>query len=75
MKITEDVVELVARKLLGSSGPGSKDLESLHGWLLKLREDRKILFTGVETFVDWLANGSPPWAAYCRFISDRLIAL
>ena len=29
----------------------------------------------METFVDWLANGSPPWAAYCAFMSGRLIAL
>ena len=29
----------------------------------------------METFVDWLANGRPPWAAYRAFISGRLIAL
>ena len=25
--------------------------------------------------MDWLANGSLPWAAYCAFMSGRLIAL
>ena len=39
--ITEDVVELVARKLLGSLGPGGTDSEGLHGWVLKFREDIK----------------------------------
>ena len=34
-----------------------------------------MLSTSVETFVDWLSNGSPPWAAYCAFMSGRLIAL
>ena len=41
----------------------------------KFGEDRKIVRTSVETFVDWLANGSPPWAAYCAFTSGCLIAL
>ena len=39
--ITEDVVVLVAHRSLGSSGPGGTDLEALHGWILKLGEDRK----------------------------------
>ena len=33
------------------------------------------LRTSIETFVGWLANGSPPWAAYFSFISGRLITL
>ena len=60
MDITEDVVNLVAQKLLGSSGPGGTDLEALQGWLLKFREDRKRLRNSVKTFVDWLANGTHP---------------
>ena len=39
--ITEDVVELVAHKLSGSSGPGSTDSKAIQGWILKPREDRK----------------------------------
>ena len=62
-------------KSLGSSGPGGMKLEALHGWLLKFREDIKILCTSVETFSDWLANGIPPWAAYHEFMSGCLIAL
>ena len=33
--ITEDVVKLVACKLLGGSSPGGTDLDALQGWLLK----------------------------------------
>ena len=59
----------------GASGPGGTDSEALHGWLLKVREDRKRIRTSVENFVDWLANGIPPWAAYCVFKFGHLIAL
>ena len=69
------MVELVAQKLLGSLGPGGTDLEDLQVWLLKVGEDSERLHTSVETFVNWLANGSPPWAAYHAFMSGRLIVL
>ena len=73
--IMEEAVESVARKLLGSSGPGSTDSDALQGWLLKFGEDTSRIRTSVETFVVWLANGSPPWAAYHAFMSGRLIVL
>ena len=73
--ITEDAVKSVTQKLLGGSGPGGTDSEALQGWILKLCEARKILCNSVETFIDWLANGSPPWAAYRAFISGHLITL
>ena len=73
--ITEDVVKLVARKLVVSLGSGGTDSEALQGWLLKFVEDRKRLHTSAEHFVDWLANRSPAWAAYHEFMSGRLIAL
>ena len=71
----EKVVESIARKTLGSSGPGGTDSEALQGWLLKFGEDSIILRTSVETFVDWLANGGLLWAAYHAFMSVRLIEL
>ena len=39
--ITEDVFELVARKISGSAGPGCTDSEALQGWLLKFRDHSK----------------------------------
>ena len=73
--ITEEAIESVAQKLLGSSGSGGTDSEALQGWLLNFGEDITILHTSVETFVDWLANGILPWSAYRAFMSGRLIAL
>ena len=29
----------------------------------------------METFLDWLDNGSPPWEDYRVFMSGRLVAL
>ena len=49
---TKEAVELVARKLLGSSGPGGTESEALHGWILKFGEDSTRLRTSVEDFVE-----------------------
>ena len=73
--ITEEAVESVVRKLLGSSISGGTDSEALQVWLLKFREDSTRLRTSVETFVDCIANGSPPWVAYRAFMSCRMITL
>ena len=58
-----------------SSGPGGTDSESLQGCLLEFGEDSTRIRTSVENFVDWLANRSPPWAAYHEFMLGHLIAL
>ena len=73
MKITEDVVKLVARKLSGSLVPGVMDSEDLQGWLLKIGDERKCFCSSV--FFDWLENQSLPWAAYREIMSGRLISL
>ena len=73
--ITKKAVESVARKNSGSSGPGGTESEALQGWLLKFGEDITRLHNIMETFVDWLANGNPPWVVYSAFMSGRLIAL
>ena len=74
VNITEETVKLVAGKLLGSSIPGGTDSEALQGWLLKFGESTR-LRTSVDTFMDWLVNESPPWAAYPVFMSGRLIKI
>ena len=50
MDITEDVVELVAQKLLGGAGPSGTDLEALQGWLLKFWDHSKKLRISVNFF-------------------------
>ena len=39
--ITEDVVDSIAQKILGSAGPGGTDSEALQGWLLKFGDHIK----------------------------------
>ena len=51
------------------------ELEALQVWLLKFGEDSNRLHPSVETFVDWLAYGILPLAAYRAFMSCSLIAL
>ena len=62
-------------KTFGDSGLVDTDSEALQGWLLKFEEDSKRLRTSVETFFDWISNKSLPLAAYCAFMSGRLVAL
>ena len=71
----EDAVKSVTRKLSGESGPGGKESEALHGYILKSVEDIKILRTSMETFIDWIFNESPLWTTCRAYISGRLIAL
>ena len=71
----EESVKLVMRKLSGSSGPVVTDSESLQGWLMKFGEDSTRMRTSVETFVDWLANGSLPWVTNFAFMSGQLIVI
>ena len=73
--ILEEAVESVAQTLSGGSDPGGTDLESIKGWLLTFGEDGTRLRTSMETFVDWLSNGIPPWVTYCAFMLGRLIDL
>ena len=42
---------------------------------MKFGEDSTRLSTGVEFFVYWLDNESPPRSAYRAFVSVRLITL
>ena len=60
---------------LGISVPGGTKSEYLQGWLFKFGEDRKRLYTSVETLIDWIANTITPWAAYSTFMSGSLIVL
>ena len=73
--MTEDVVELVALKLLESTRPSGTKSEVLQGWLLKLGDRCKKNCISVESFVDLRANQNSPWAAYNEFMSVILIEL
>ena len=75
MDITEDIVEQVARRLSGSAGPGGSDAQAIQQWLLRFGGASQELRRAVAKFVSWMANDSPPWAAYRAIKAGRLIGL
>ena len=73
--ITDNVVSVVAGRLLGGGGPGGTDSISLQHWLLRFGAASGELRLIVSEVGEWLSNGRPPWSAYCALMSSRLIAL
>ena len=57
--ITEEAVELVARKLSGSSGPGGTDSEAVQGWILKFGGYSNRLRTREENFCERFSQWEP----------------
>ncbi|KAI2490762.1 hypothetical protein MHU86_23809 [Fragilaria crotonensis] len=71
--VTQDDVEAISPRLAGAAGPGGTDAVDLANWLLRfgleaLREE-------MAAWTNWLANTSPPWAAYRAVMANRLVAL
>ena len=75
LDITGDTVLAIAPKLQGAAGPGGVDAIALQHWLMRFGKESGELRDAVASFTRWLANDSPPWAAYRAFMSSRLIAL
>jgi hypothetical protein len=73
--ITQDNVEAVSSRLSGAAGPGSTDTVELSNWLLRFGSEYKALREEMATWTNWLANTSPPWAAYRALMANRLVAL
>ena len=73
--ITDMKLETVARRRLGSAGPGEVDSISLQHCLMWFGVDSMGLRQIVGEFGDWMANGQPPWAAYRALVFGRLIGL
>ena len=69
--VTEDAVEQTARKMSGAAGLGGLDSYTLKHWLLGFGRASQELRIAVADFVDWMANGFPPWAAYRALRADR----
>jgi hypothetical protein len=63
LDVAEEVIKKVAWRLSGSAGPGL-DAQVIQQWLLRFGQASHNLRTAAYNFVDWLANGSPPWAAF-----------
>lgn len=75
LDITTDHVSTVASRLSGSAGLGGVDSITLQQWLLKFGKASAELRKAVAEMTDWLANHSPPWAAYRALMAGRLVAL
>ena len=60
----EDDVTWVASKLSGAAGALGAEAMELRNWLLCFGSASEELRVFVASLADWMANSSPPWAAY-----------
>ena len=58
----------------GGAGLGGVDGTFLRNLLINYSDHSRRLRQVVATFCSWMANSSPPWAAYRAFREGRLIA-
>ncbi|KAI2493136.1 hypothetical protein MHU86_21397 [Fragilaria crotonensis] len=73
--ITQDDVEAISSRLAGAAGPGGTDAVDLANWLLRFGRESEALREEMAAWTNWLANTSPPWAAYRAVMANRLVAL
>ena len=67
--------EKIARKLRGSTGCSGLTAEALKNMLLRHGRASSELRDELTEWALWLANSSPPWAAYRAMHQGRLVAL
>ena len=72
---TAETVEEIAYKLHGGAGPSSVDAKTMEKWLTRYGRQSQMLREELAAWTEWLANESPPWAAYRAVMSCRLVAL
>jgi hypothetical protein len=70
-----EIVEAVARKLMGAAGCSSVDAALLKSALLRYGKASTELREEMLEWTLWLGNTSPPWAAYRAMRQGWLIAL
>ena len=75
LDFTEDDVTWVASKLSGAVGVLGAEAMELHNWLLRFGCASEELRVVVARLADWMANSSPPWAAYRALMACCLVAL
>ena len=71
----EDDVTWVASKLSGAAGALGAEAIELRNWLVRFgfaSEELRVVFASLA---EWMANFSPPWAAYRALMAFRLVAL
>jgi hypothetical protein len=75
MYCTPKDFETLALRMSGSAGTSSFDAVMLRNCLLWYGRASSKLRQEMADWVEWLSNGSPPWAAYCALMCRRLVAL
>ena len=75
LDFTEDDVTWVASKLSGAAVALGAEAIELHNWLLRFGCASEELRVVVTSLADWMANSSPPWAAYRALMPCSLVAL
>ena len=65
----------MAPKLKGAAGPTSVDAVALSSWLLSFGLASIELREEMAHWTVWLANTSPPWAAYRATMASPLVAM
>ena len=72
---TEDDVTWIASKLSGEAGALGAEAMELRNWLFCFGCASEELRVVVTSLADWMANSSPPWAAYRALMACRLVVL
>ena len=75
LDFTEDDVTWIVSNLSGAAGALRAEAIELQNWLLRFRCASEELRVVVARLADWVANSSPPWAAYRALMVFRLVAL
>ena len=73
--VSSNVIEVISPKLSGSCGPSGVDGNDLGSWLLCYGGASAKLRNEMATFTNWIADGSPPWAAIRALMACCLVAL
>ena len=58
----------VASKISGAAGTLGEEAIDMINWILRFGCALEGLKVVVAVLADWMANSSPPWAAYCTLI-------
>ena len=75
LEFTEDDVMWVASKLSSAEDALGAEAMELRNWILRFGCASEELRVVVASLADWMANSSPPWAAYRALMACRLVAL
>ena len=75
LDITGDNVVEMAPKLKEAAGPTSVNAVAFSSWLLSLGLSSTELREEMAHCTEWLADTSPPWAAYRATMASCLVAI